>query len=362
MPARAAIQPPAALRPPRLTADAAILLDAATGDVLWARDAGTARAPASTTKIMTALLALELGSLDDLVTVSRRAAGTPGSSSHLRAGERIPLGELLKGLLLRSGNDAAVAIAEHLAGSTSAFADLMNARASQLGLRATHFTNPHGLTQPGHYASAYDLALLARAAMAYPAFAAIVRTPVGEMAGLSPGDRSFVRRLHNTNRLLLAYDWVDGVKTGTTAAAGSCLVASGNRNGRRLIAVVLHSDNRWRDAVRLLEYGYAAFDFVPVAVAGEVQRTVRVRGGRERYLGLAAARTLTVPVPVGAAPQLVVRTAVAEPVRAPVAAEARLGTLTVALGGRTLGTVALVAARAVARAAWWQMLLRWLGL
>ncbi len=359
--ARAATARPATVSPPFVTADAAVLIDASTGTVLWSKNAGQARAPASTTKMMTALLALELGNPDDIVTVSPQAVNVEGSNAHLRVGERIRLSELMEALLIKSANDAAVAIAEYLAGTTAAFAGLMNARAAELGLTATHFSNPHGLTQPNHHASAYDLALLARAAMAYPAFAALVRSPTGSMAGLSPDETAFVRGLRNTNRLLLAYDWVDGVKTGTTNAAGNCLVASGNRGGQRLIAVVLHSDNRWGDAIQLLEYGYAAFAFAPVAQAGHVVRTVRVAGARDPYLGLVATRSLTVPVPAAEADGVRIDATLAAPLAAPVRKGQRIGQLTAWLGRERLGQVDLVAARTVARAPWWWFLLRWLS-
>ncbi|HVB10190.1 MAG TPA: D-alanyl-D-alanine carboxypeptidase family protein [Bacillota bacterium] len=353
--------PAASVPQPKVTADAAVLIDAATGTILWSRQATQSRAPASTTKMMTALLALELGNPDDPVTVGPDAVNVEGSSIYLRAGERIALSELLKGLLLKSANDAAVAIADHIAGSTAAFADLMNARAKQLGLANTHFTNPHGLTQPDHYASAYDLALLARAAMAYPAFAAIVRSPTGAMEGLSPDETSFVRGLRNTNRLLLTYDWVDGVKTGTTRAAGNCLVASGARGGQRLIAVVLHSDNRWGDAIQLLEYGYAAYAFVPVAQTGQLIATVRVSGARNPYVGLVAARSLAVPVPVADQARVSVTASVSPNPAAPLQAGERVGQLTATLDGRVLAQVDLVAARTVVRAPWWWFLVRWLG-
>ena len=360
-PAAAQAATPRSVPPPRVTADAAVLIDAATGTVLWSKNAGQSRAPASTTKMMTALLALELGNPDDIVTVSANAVNTEGSNAHLRAGERIALGELLEALLIKSANDAAVAIAEHLAGTTAAFADLMNARAAELGLLATHFVNPHGLTHPNHYASAYDLALLARAAMTYPTFAALVKSPTGTMTGLSPDETAFVRRLRNTNRLLLAYDWVDGVKTGTTNAAGNCLVASGTRGGQRLIAVVLHSDNRWGDAIQMLEYGYAAYRFVSAAQAGQLVRTVRVAGARSPHLGLIADRSLTVPVPAAEADRVRIDITVTPTPRAPVTSGQPLGKLTLRLGEQSLGQVELVAARAAPRAPWWWFPLRLIG-
>lgn len=339
---------------PRVTADAAVLIDATTGRVLWSRGAEEARAPASTTKMMTALVALEGGDLDATITVSRQAAATIGSSAHLRAGDRFTLAQLLVALLLPSGNDAAVAIAEHMAGSVSAFAQQMNARARALGLVATHFTNPHGLTEAGHYSSALDLALIARAGLRIPEFARIVDTAEAQIAGTNTLDQEIRRELHNTNRLLVTYGWVTGVKTGTTNAAGSCLVASGARDGVELIAVVLHSSDRWGDALRLLEWGYSHFSLVRPVAAGQVVASVPVRfarNPREQVSAIASAN-LAVPLALDELPRLRVRTQVAAAVAAPIRRGETLGRLEMWVGGRLLAEVPLTAARGVARAGW----------
>lgn len=243
---------------PSLTARAAILVEPATMTVLYARNEHERRAPASTTKIMTALLALERGRLSDTVTVSRRAAGIRGSSVHLRAGQRVSLNDLIHGLLLRSGNDAAIAIAEHVAGSEEAFVHLMNRRARELGAANTRFQNPHGLDHPEHFSTAFDLAHLARLAMILPTFKDIVamREYVPPTVGVP---------WRNTNRLLWGLEGTVGVKTGTTGQAGNCLVAAASRDGLTLISVVLHSADRWRDTRALLEWGFQSFHPVTVA-------------------------------------------------------------------------------------------------
>lgn len=239
---------------PRVTAAAALLVDG-DGAVLWQRHARRRMAPASTTKIMTAVLALELGRLDDLVVVSRRAATGRGSRLGLRERERYRLEDLLVGMLVRSGNDAAVAVAEHIAGTVEGFVRLMNEKAAGLGAKDTHFVTPHGLDRPGHYTTAADMALMAHHAMAHPAFAEIVGSR--ERVVAPEGGNGREKLLRNTNKLLWRYAWADGVKTGTTPRAGRCLIASATRDGHRLIAVVFRSANRWQDAVRLLNYGFA---------------------------------------------------------------------------------------------------------
>jgi D-alanyl-D-alanine carboxypeptidase len=234
---------------PTIGARAAILIDATTGAPLWEREAERRLAMASTTKIMTALVAIEHGSLDAPIRVSVGAAQLPGNSvAGLRQGEQLPLGEALYALLLPSGNDAALSIAGSLAGSTEAFVAQMNRRADELGLRNTHFANPHGLDAPDHYASARDLARLTRVALERPVFAAVVATREHTYRG------ELVHGWTNTNRLLWLRSDAVGVKTGTTDEAGASLVASARRGDRRAIVVVLDSPNRWTESGALLDH------------------------------------------------------------------------------------------------------------
>jgi D-alanyl-D-alanine carboxypeptidase (penicillin-binding protein 5/6) len=365
-PAAAAASPPPPLAvpaeeasAPHVTADAAVLIEAATGRVLWGLNAEVPRHPASTTKMMTALVALERGDLDRVVEVGPDAAGTPGSSAGLTAGERFTLAALLRGLLLRSGNDAAVAVADAVAGSVPAFVALMNAKARELGLQDTHFENPHGLTSPLHRSSARDLALIARAGLAEPAFAALVDSAESEMVGQTRLGRAIRRQLRNTNRLLLAYDWVDGVKTGTTSAAGSCLVASGTRGGMQLIAVVLHSDDRWGDALRMLQWGFSHFSPFVAARAGAPAGAAPVADAprRDARVPLAAAGRLAVPLGLDELPWVTLRRSV-ERLTAPVRPGQPAGTLTLLVAGQVLGSVPLVAAAAVPRASGWTLFWR----
>jgi D-alanyl-D-alanine carboxypeptidase (penicillin-binding protein 5/6) len=233
----------AAKQLPLLSAPAALLGDSDTGQVLAQLDANQPRAMASTTKIMTALLVLERANLADQVVIAPTAL-VGGSTMGLTAGEVLSVEDLLWGLLLNSGNDAAVALAEHVAGSEVAFVQMMNQRAAELGMVNTRFANPHGLDAPDHYSSAFDLWLVTQEALKYPLFRQIVATPAHAAAG---------RQLFNQNELLTSYPDADGVKTGTTVAAGESIVGSASPAGHRAVAVVLGSQDRYSDARALFD-------------------------------------------------------------------------------------------------------------
>jgi serine-type D-Ala-D-Ala carboxypeptidase (penicillin-binding protein 5/6) len=238
---------------PNVNATAAILLNAGTGEVLYARHSRDIMAPASTTKIMTAILAIEMGDLDKTVRVSRIAAAKPGSSMYLHRGEVQTLRNLLYGLMLASGNDSATAIAESIAGSEFRFAQMMTKKARQLGMKDTQYKNASGLPAAGHYTTAYDMALLARYSLKNPVFAQIVQTKVAAV----PSSRSSARRtLTNHNKLLWQYPYTTGIKTGYTRRAGKCLVASANQNGVSLISIVLKSSSMYDDSIRLFDFGF----------------------------------------------------------------------------------------------------------
>jgi D-alanyl-D-alanine carboxypeptidase (penicillin-binding protein 5/6) len=251
---------------PKISAASAILIDATTRYILYAKNEHQRRSPASTTKIMTTIVALETGNLSDIVTVSQRAASVGGSSLWLKTGDKVTLETLIRGVLIRSGNDGSVAIAEHISGSQQEFVKLMNLRAKQLGALNTKFRNTHGLTQTGHYSTAYDLAFITKYALRFSLFAEAVSTKTDTFERIN---REWSQSISNTNKLLWSLEGADGVKTGTTSDAGYCLVASATRDGRQLISVVLHSNNRWRDSAVLLEYGFSEFELVQLAKSGE---------------------------------------------------------------------------------------------
>lgn len=326
---------------PSLSARAAILVEPSTMTVLYARREHERRPPASTTKILTALLALERGRLDDVVTVSRRAAGVPGSTLHLRAGQTMSLSDLIVGLLMRSGNDAATAIAEHVAGSEAAFVHWMNRRARELGALNSRFANPHGLDAPNHYSTAFDLAHLARLAMTVPTF----KDVVGRREYVPPGAG---RPWRNTNRLLWGLEGTEGIKTGTTGGAGNCLVAAVSRDGVRLIAVVLGSQDRWLDTRRLVEWGFSAFHMVTGAVTGQAVAAAPVPGGIGA-LEAAPAADLTFMAHEDELRRVRIEVSLDPAVRAPVAKGQRVGRVRALVGDEVRREVPLAALSNVRR-------------
>lgn len=252
---------------PPVTAHSAILLDAETGDIFYQRDAYQKRPPASTTKILTAILAIETAGFNETAVVSEKAGMVGESSLYLSKGNMLKLGELIEGALLKSGNDACVAIAEQTAGSEEEFVNLMNQKALALGAQQSHFTNTNGLPDKDHYSTAYDLALIARYAMQNPIFAQIVNEKFSNIDYIQPSKSQVVK---NTNKLLWNYPLADGIKTGTTTAAGKCLIASASKAGRRLICVVLDAPDRFGDAQRLLQWGFDHTERILLAGKGEV--------------------------------------------------------------------------------------------
>jgi D-alanyl-D-alanine carboxypeptidase (penicillin-binding protein 5/6) len=242
----------AGVRP--ITAPAAILVDASTGAILWTKRPHQRRPIASTTKIMTGVLALEHLPLTKVIRVNPLVTRVALNREGLRAHERVAVWKLMEGLLLFSGNDDALQLAISTAGSRGAFLQLMNEKASELGLRDTHYTSPSGVVDRGNYSSAYDLAALARYAMAIPRFGAFTRTHIAHVKWAKP---TYAKTYVNKNLLIGTYRGADGVKTGWTTIAGHCLVASARRGGTRLIAVVLHAPDPYGDARRLLNFGFA---------------------------------------------------------------------------------------------------------
>ena len=239
---------------PPITAPAAILVDASTGAILWTKRPHQRRPIASTTKIMTGVLALEHLPLTKVIRVNPLVTRVALNREGLRAHERVAVWKLMEGLLLFSGNDDALQLAISTAGSRGAFLQLMNEKASELGLRDTHYTSPSGVVDRGNYSSAYDLAALARYAMAIPRFRAFTRTHIAHVKWAKP---TYAKTYVNKNQLIGTYRGADGVKTGWTTIAGHCLVASARRGGTRLIAVVLHAPDPYGDARRLLNFGFA---------------------------------------------------------------------------------------------------------
>lgn len=263
---------------PYIGSPAYCLMDFESGQLLLGKNIYEARPVASTTKVMTAVLALEYTNDDEIATVSARAAKTPESCIGLREGQKIKIEDLLKAALIRSGNDASVVLAEYIAGSEDIFAHLMNKKAYLLGAVNTNFRNASGLPHPEHNSSCYDLAVITRYALKNPQFARLVATRETTMnhPGYPAG-----KTINNTNRLLQSYPGATGVKTGTTNAAGNCLIASARRDDRTLISVVLRSPDRYGDSTRLLNYGYQSLTRERVVEKNQYFKQIRVAGGKK---------------------------------------------------------------------------------
>ena len=269
-----------------LSAKSAILIEAESGIVLYQKDAFVKRPMASTTKIMTALVAIESGNIDRLVKVDERARGVEGSSIYLAKDEVLSMRDLLYALLLASANDAAAAIACEVAGSVEKFADLMNEKARELGLSSTHFTNPHGLHDDNHYTTAYDLALITSAALKNEIFLEICSSK-SKTIPLNTDEGT--RYLTNHNKLLRNYKGCIGVKTGFTKTSGRCLVSAAERDGLRIIAVTLGAPDDWRDHTAMLDFGFDRYTRQTLAKKGEFTATLDVIGGA--VSGVVAANT-----------------------------------------------------------------------
>jgi D-alanyl-D-alanine carboxypeptidase (penicillin-binding protein 5/6) len=331
-----------------VAAAAAVLVDQAHGQVLLRRNANARRPIASLTKIMTALLVLERAELSDRVKVSARAAAQSGSVLGLEPGERISVENLLYALMLQSSNDAAVALAEHVGGSTGRFVKMMNRRAGDLGLSRTRLASPNGLDDDGR-STAADLARLTMTAIEHPSFAEIVETKRRDI----PAPSGPPRHIQSRNALLWLYPEATGVKTGFTSAAGRCLVATAERDGRRLVAVVLGEPGEaFSDGAALLNYGFEGFVERDLVLRGEPLGTLEVSG---RSLPVEAVASLRALLPRDAAEAVRRRVVPVEGLRAPVPEGRVVGRVVVTAGGQAVGRIDVVAAESVARPPLWEL-------
>lgn len=322
---------------PTLSAASAILVDGGSGRVLFSQNADEERAIASITKLMTALVAVEsTADLSQEVTVKREYTLTEGSSMYLKVGEKLTLEDLLYGLLLVSGNDAALAVAGFCAGDVETFVEWMNQKAEELGMEHSHFSNPNGLSSDDHYSTAADMAKLARVVMDNEILAKIVSTK-----SITIGTRS----LTNHNKLLWQYEGCVGMKTGYTDKAGRTLVSSAERDGQRLIAVTLCDPNDWRDHAALFDYGFEEWPGAMLAAAGKDVRSLPVTGALVRFVPV---RTESgVSYPLGAGERVTARIDLPETVKAPVEEGAIAGSLTFYMDGEPIGSTYLVYSRSV---------------
>ena len=322
---------PCQIKAVETSAASAILMDADSGRVLYEQNADARMLIASTTKILTALVAIREGDLSDTVTVKKEAALTEGSSMYLKEGEQLTLETLLYGLLLCSGNDAAVAIADHVGGSVAGFVEMMNQTARELGMEHSSFANPNGLDHEDHYSTARDMALLARAAVENETLVRIASTRSITIGG---------RTMTNHNKLLSRQDGCIGLKTGYTRAAGRTLVSCAERNGQRLVAVTLQDGNDWADHQALYEYGFGTYPAYRAAVLGQVVRRETVEDGISATVPLVAADSFSWPLAEGE--RLDTAVELDAPLIAPVTAGTKAGQAVFSVDGREVGRVDLL--------------------
>ena len=337
-----------------------IIIDETTGRVLLSHKAETPLPMASTTKVMTALLAIELGDPDAPVTCSRNAFGVPGTSIYLSEGETLTLHDMLYGLMLASGNDAATAIAEHIGGTVEDFCAMMTARAAELGCTNTVFLTPHGLPCEGHYTTAHDLALIAREAMTHALFREIVGTT---RATIPWEGRGYDRVLNNKNKLLTTYEGATGIKTGYTKKAGRCLVFGAERDGMRIIGVVLNCPDWFNEAARLMDLAFERYEAVTMLSAGDVAATLPVEHADGASVEAVLSADLTGVVRKGSVPQVEID--LPDTLDAPVLAGQALGTARLVSNGVTVAEASISAASDVERddfpARWRMFWQNWLG-
>lgn len=340
--------------PPEFDATSYLLMDYGSGTVLAEHNSSGRVDPASLTKIMTAYviykaLAAEDIALSDQVLISERAWRSIGSRMFVEVGDRILLEDLLKGLIIQSGNDASVALAEHVAGTEEAFADVMNAESSRLGLEGTNFTNSTGLSDPDHYTTAYDIAVISRA---------LIREFPEEYKRYAEKEFTFNGiKQHNRNRLLWRDDAVDGLKTGYTEAAGYCLAASAIRDDMRLISVVTgtkSSKTRMVNTQALLNYGFRYYEYHQLYKAGESLVSQRMWGGESELISLGLDEDLFVTIPRGKYDALRATMSIQPDIEAPIEEGDQIGTVKVTFDGNDFSESSLVALQSNAQGGLWR--------
>ncbi|MFR8103528.1 MAG: D-alanyl-D-alanine carboxypeptidase family protein [Clostridia bacterium] len=326
---------------PNINSRAAVVMDRKSKMTVYSKHANERRPMASTTKIMTAIVVLENGRLEDVVEVSKKAAGIGGSRLGLKTGDKITVNDLLYGLMLCSGNDAAIALSEYIGGSVQGFADKMNAKAKELNLKNTHFVVPHGLDNPEHYTTAYELALMADYGLKNEKFAKIVQTQVYTLS-----INGYAKTIHNTNELLGNLEGVKGVKTGFTNGAGRCLVTYIQRGGEEYISVVLGADTkkfRTKDSIKIIEYAFTNYSSYDIRTKVEEEfkqwkemneKRIQINKGEQTSpeLILSPLNYSTIPVKKTKENAVKIEITSLNYLEAPVAEETTVGTLRVKIG------------------------------
>lgn len=344
-----------------INARSAILMDAETGQVYYAKDGDKKSSPASLTKLMTAIIAVENGDMNDVVEVSSGAASiSTGSTIGLNKGDQITLGNLLKAALIISANDATVAIAEHVGGNHDSFIYQMNRKAILLDAYDTRFVNTNGYYDPKHNTSAYDLGLITMYALQKPLINELVSTKEAEVSWIAPEKE---KKVESTNRLLKAgeVEGIDGVKTGTTAKAGKCFIASSTRGDKRLITVVLHAGNRYKEATKLIEYGFSEVRPVVIFPAGKKLTEVQVKNAEEKSVSVHVPELVRVNIAKDQRKNIKLNIKLLNPPSAPVREGQVLGHAIFTVNGYRLIKVPLVASREVPPKSMFAKIMYWLS-
>lgn len=339
---------------PNLSSSSAIIIEASTGHVIYARNPDAPMFPASTSKIMTLIMALERGGLDEIVKISANASNTKGSTLWLDPGEKIPLQDLLYSMMMISANDASVAIAEHIDGSVEQFVAHMNQRAAELGTTNTNFTNPHGMQDYNHYTSARDLAIITNHGLKLAGFEEFATATEMSFPWIHDKDNKFLR---TENRLVRMYNGCNGVKIGSSNDAGRCIVASAKRNGIQLIAVSLGGLYTWNDAVILLDYGFDNIGFETIVKSDEIVKTLPIISGRRKSMPVKTAGEIVVPV-FKNDDAYEIKYDIPEVLNAPITDGEVIGKVRVNIDGKEIATADIVTTAEVEQKSFFRLLLK----
>lgn len=351
---------------PNVKAKGAVLIEQESGRVLYEQNAYAPLPMASTTKIMTCILAIEKGNLDDLVTTSKRASSAPPVKLHLKVGEKQRLGDLLYALMLQSDNDVAVAVAEHIGGSVEQFCEMMTEKAKEIGAEHTSFKTPNGLDAEGHYASAYDMALIGAYALKNPEFVKIVTTELISIPTV-PTENSERHDLQNKNRFIYAYEGSNGIKTGFTSKAGHCFVGGAKKNDMQLIAAALGAGwgnrgktQKYTDVINMMNYGFKNYEKVVLVEPQREVTTIPVEKALVDEVDLSCEKQVVLPLTQSEKEGIYIKKVLPTSLTAPIEAGDEVGELQVVCEGVVLARVPLTTKDSIPKAGLLDYLKQWL--
>lgn len=322
-----------------MSAESAIVMDADSGRILYEHNAHTKRGIASTTKIMTAIIVIENCNLDDIVKISSKAALTEGSSMYLKANDKYTVEDLLYGLMLNSGNDAATALAEHTSGNIENFAKLMNDKARKIGMKNSSFTNPHGLDNENHYSTSYDMALLTRYALKNDTFREIVGT---KKKIIETNNNEKYKYLTNHNKLLSIYQWCKGVKTGFTKKCGRCLVSYSEKNGVKLITITLNAPDDWNDHINLYNNLFDKYSQYNMIKNNDYIGSVNIENSHEKTLKLYCCKAINLTLSEEEYKKIKIEYNYPDSIKAPIHINQPIGKINIKIDNKILATADIV--------------------